>query len=168
MDTVNASRHVEVERQVVVSSQPFERVMARLDAAVGSPDMRAFARDVAAATTAGELARVVHNALGVSGLMEIARVDAGQLLRKRTGTDAPKIVRLILGNPLVLKEIVEQVRDAASYAPITILVDERPDGVYLSYDTLASVLSPYGNAEATKAAQALDARVAVLLAAVAV
>jgi hypothetical protein len=60
--------------------------------------------------------------------------------------------------------MVQQVSDAGSYAPVTILVDERPDGVHLSYDRVASFLTPYGNAEALKVAQALDAKVEALLA----
>jgi hypothetical protein len=37
------------------------------------------------------------------------------------------------------------VPDAGSYAPVTILVDERPDGVHLSYDRMATLLAPCGN-----------------------
>ena len=35
--------------------------------------------------------------------------------------------------------------DAASYAPLTILVDECADGVHLSYDAMASLIAPYGS-----------------------
>ena len=45
------------------------------------------------------------------------------------------------------------------------LVDERADGVHLSYDRMASFLKPYGNAEALKVAKDLDAKVEALLAA---
>ena len=44
-----------------------------------------------------------------------------------------------------MKEMAKTVPDAAAYAPITILVDERADGVHLSYDSMASLLAPYGN-----------------------
>jgi hypothetical protein len=60
--------------------------------------------------------------------------------------------------------MVKHVTDAGSYAPVTILVDERPDGVHLSYDRMASFLAPYGNAEALKVAEELDAKVEALLA----
>jgi hypothetical protein len=60
------------------------------------------------------------------------------------------------------------VPDAGSYAPVTILIDERPDGVYLSYDRMASFLATYGSPEALKVAQDLDAKVEALLAAAAV
>ena len=57
--------------------------------------------------------------------------------------------------------------DAGSYAPVTILIDERSDGVHLSYDRMASFLAPYENAEALKVAKDLDAKVKALLSAAA-
>jgi hypothetical protein len=38
--------------------------------------------------------------------------------------------------------MVKHLPDADSYAPITILIDARPDGVHLSYDRTASLLAP--------------------------
>jgi hypothetical protein len=52
---------------------------------------------------------------------------------------------------------------AAAYAPITILVDERADGVHLSYNSMASLLAPYGNEPALAVARDLDANVESLL-----
>jgi len=60
--------------------------------------------------------------------------------------------------------MVKRVPDAGSYAPITLLIDERPDGVHLSYNSMASLLAPYGNADALKVAQDLDSKVERLLA----
>jgi len=60
--------------------------------------------------------------------------------------------------------MVKHVPDAGSYAPVTILIDERTDGVHLSYDRMASFLAPYENAEALKVARELDAKVEGLLA----
>jgi Domain of unknown function DUF302 len=77
---------------------------------------------------------VVHGAIGSSDLMEFIRFDAGEVLRKERGGQTPKILRLVGGNPVIMKEMAKTVPDAASYAPITILVDERADGVHLSYD----------------------------------
>ena len=51
---------------------------------------------------------------------------------------------------------VQTVPDAAAYAPITILIDERDDGVHLSYDAMASFLAPYGSPTALAVARALD------------
>ena len=55
------------------------------------------------------------------------------------------------------------VPNAGSYAPVTVLVDERADGVHLSYDRMASLLAPYGNAEVLNVARDLDAKVENLL-----
>jgi uncharacterized protein (DUF302 family) len=73
-------------------------------------------------------------------------------------------VRLVIGNPLVMKEMAKHAPDAGSYAPITILVDERSDGVHLSYDRMTSLLAPYGNVDASKVAQELDQKVEKLIA----
>lgn len=62
-----------------------------------------------------------------------------------------------------MKEMVRAVADAASYAPITILVDERADGVHLTYDTMASLIASYGNPSALAVARDLDARIVCLL-----
>lgn len=50
---------------------------------------------------------------------------------------------------------------------MTILIDEREDGVHLSYDRMASFLSSYGSLEALKVARELDAKVEGLLTAAA-
>jgi hypothetical protein len=63
--------------------------------------------------------------------MEFVRFDAGDVLRKGRGGQGPKILRLVVGNPLIMKKMVRTVPDAAAYAPVTILVDERADGVQL-------------------------------------
>ena len=95
--------------------------------------------------------------------MEFVRFDAGEVLRKERGGEGPKILRLLVGNPLIMKEMAKTVHDAAAYAPITILVDERADGVHLSYDSMASFLAPYGSQAALAVARDLDAKVEGLL-----
>ena len=62
-----------------------------------------------------------------------------------------------------MKEMAKHVPDAGSYAPVTVLVDERTDGVHLSYDRMASLLAPYGNPDALKVARNLDTKVEDLL-----
>ena len=99
--------------------------MRRLTATVGRPDTNAFHDAIASATNVAELEKVVHGAIGSSDLMEFARFDAGEVLRKLQGGHGPKILRLVVGNPLIMKEMAKTVPDAASYAPVTILVDQR-------------------------------------------
>src|SRR5260370_34623229 len=95
--------------------------------------------------------------------MEFVRFDSGDVLRKETGGKGPKMLRLVVGNPLIMKEMAKVVPDAASYAPVTILADQRADGVHLSYDLMASLLAPYGHEVALQVAQDLDAKIEDLL-----
>jgi hypothetical protein len=62
-----------------------------------------------------------------------------------------------------MKEMAKHVPEAGSYAPITVLVDERNDGVHLSYDRMASLLAPYGSMEAIAVARDLDSKIENLL-----
>jgi uncharacterized protein (DUF302 family) len=79
-----------------------------------------------------ELEALINREIGKTGLMLFLELDHGAVLRKEMGLDKPKIVRLVIGNPLVMKEMAKHIPDAGSYAPVTVLVDERSDGVHLS------------------------------------
>ena len=154
---------VAVRRVSVVSTRPFDEIVRRLTATIGHPDMNAFHGAVAAAETVADLVEVVQGAIGSSDLMEFVRFEVGEVLRKERGGHGPRILRLVVGNPLIMKEMARAVPDAASYAPITILVDERADGVHLSYDSMASLIAPYKSASALAVAAALDAKIESLL-----
>lgn len=156
-------RKVEIERFSLTSPKPLETVVAALKAAVGQPDMVEFLKATKAAETFVELERTVQKALGRTGLMLFMELDHGGILRLETGLDEPKMVRLIIGNPLIMKEMVKLVPDAGSYAPVTILVDERADGTHVSYDTMASLLAPYDNPDALAVARDLDLKIENLL-----
>jgi uncharacterized protein (DUF302 family) len=95
--------------------------------------------------------------------MVFMRLDIGGVLQKELGNSARKSYRFIIGNPVTMKKMVKDVADAASYAPVTVLVDEREGGVHLSYDTMVSFLSSYGSEDALKVARELDAKVEALL-----
>jgi uncharacterized protein (DUF302 family) len=157
------STEVMLRRVSVVSPRPFDEVVGRLSATIGRPDMAAFHQAVVTATTVGELELVVQQAIGSSGLMEFVRFDAGEILRKGRDDGAPRILRLVVGNPLIMKAMAARVPDAASYAPTTILIDERRDGVHLSYDSMASLIAPYGSAPALAVARELDEKIESLL-----
>jgi hypothetical protein len=154
---------VQLRRFSLVSSKPFEEVVRRLTETIGHPDMMAFLGAVDAARTDADLNEVVQGAIGPSQLMEFVRFDAGEVLRKGRGAQGPKVLRLLVGNPLVMREMAKTVPDAASYAPVTILVDERADGVHLSYDSMASLIAPHGSQAALAVARDLDAKVESLL-----
>ena len=156
--------HFRVRRNKVVSSRPFDEVVRNLIATIGTPDMATFREAMAAARNVGEMERIVQTAIGPSGLMEFVRFDMGEILRKGTEEITPRILRFLVGNPLIMKSMAELVPDAASYAPLTLLVDERDDGVHLSYDSMADFLGPYENEAAISIARDLDAKVDSLIA----
>jgi uncharacterized protein (DUF302 family) len=154
---------IPLSRVSVLSSRPFDIVVQALGECIGRPDMAEFRNAMATATSFSDLEEVVGDAVGPSGLMEFARFDSGEVLRKERGGTGPRMMRFVVGNPLLMKEMARSVPDAASYAPVTILVDEREDGVHLSYDTMASAIAPYGNSSATEVARNLDSRIVRLL-----
>jgi len=158
-----ATIEIRVRRFSVVSSSPFEDIVLRLAATIGRPDIDEFHRDIATTRTAADLEALVQGAVGSSGLMEFVRFDLGRILKKEDGSRGDKMLRLVVGNPLIMKQMVERVPDAASYAPVTILVDERADGAHLSYDSMASLIAPYGSEAALAVARDLDEKVETLL-----
>ena len=154
---------VAVERFSLTSSRPLATVVAALKSAVGQPDMVEFFKATRAASSFPDLERIVQSGLGRTGFMLFAEFDLGAVLRRETGAATPESMRFLIGNPLIMKEMVKHVPDAGSYAPVTILVDERPDGVHLCYDRMESFLSPYGNLDALAVARSLDTKITTLL-----
>ncbi len=154
---------VEVERFSLTSSRSFDEVLATINDAVGHPEMAEFWSLTQQARTVGELENSIQKALGRTGLMSFVQFDHGAIVRKATGRDKPRMVRLVIGNPLIMQEMAKHVPDAGSYAPVTVLIDERSDGVHLSYDRMASLLAQYGNSDALAVARNLDKKVEALL-----
>ena len=156
-------RTIEVERFSLISSKPFDQVVAVLYASIGHPDMAEFGRSTHEARSFAELKSAVEKGLSKVGLMLFMQLDHGAILRKETGRETPKMIRFVIGNPLIMKEMVKHIPDAGSYAPVTVLVDERADGVHLSYDRMASFLAPYGKRDALEVARNLDRKIEDLL-----
>ena len=156
-------RQVAVERFSLVSAKPFKEVMAVIDAAIGHPDIRQLVREIAAAPTGAEMEAAVRKVAGPTNLLLFMRLDIGEVLNKGRAGAKLQSQRLLVGNPLIMRQMTEQVPDTGSYAPVTILVDERADGVHLSYDRMTSFLAHYQSAEALEVATDLDLKVETLL-----
>lgn len=110
--------------------------------------MVAFAKRTAAAPTFPDFESIVREGLSKTRLMLFMELDNGAVIRKATDRAKPRMVRLIMDNPLIMQQMARHVPDAGSYAPVTVLVDERSDGIDISYDRMASLLAPYRNSEA--------------------
>jgi uncharacterized protein (DUF302 family) len=157
------NRKIEVQRWSIISSKPIDTVLATVERAIGRPNMAEFGARMTAATTFEEMKTIVCESVGEIGLMEFMRLDQGAVLAKAGVDGNPRSVRIILGNPLIMQSMARLVPDAGSYAPVTVLIDQRPDGVHLSYDETVGALAPYENLEALKIAHDLDSKVKNLL-----
>lgn len=156
------STKITIERFDLVSKKSFEQVLFELDKGIGRPIANYFERK-AVTQSFEEYEGLVNGAIGTSDLVEFLRFDPGAVFRKDPAAKELKMVRIIAGNPLLMKKMAERVPDAASYAPVTILVSEREDGVHLSYDTMSSYLAQYGDLPALEVARDLDEKVISLL-----
>jgi uncharacterized protein (DUF302 family) len=156
-------RKIEIQRLTIVSSKPFEAVVAAVENGIGRPDMLEFGKASSGANTYAELENLVNRSVSELGLMLFMKLDLGAVLRKESGLERPKAQRFIIGNPLIMKEMVKHVPEAGSYAPITLLIDERSNGVHLGYDKVESFLAPYGSADALAVARSLDEKVEKLM-----
>lgn len=155
---------VEVRRVTVTSTQPFDDVVAAVYAGLGRvPDFGQAVRDWYTARDRDEFDAAVEPMAGSSGLLEFISLDLGAVLAIRDPARSSRLLRIIAGNPVTMSKMTATMRDAGSYAPVTILIAERPDGVTLSYDRVASAIAPYAGNEASAIAEALDDSVLTLL-----
>src|SRR5260370_21634879 len=156
-------RKIEIERFSLTTSKAFNGVIAGVNAAIGHPDMAEFGRSTHEARSFAELKSAVEKGLSKAGLMLFMQLDQGAVLQKEAGQDTPRIIRFLIGNPLIMKEMAKHVPEAGSYAPVTGLVDQRADGVHLSYGWMASFLAAYRNPDALQVAEDLDNKIETLL-----
>jgi hypothetical protein len=158
-------RQLAVERFSIVSTKPFDHILRAIEGAIGHPSVVAMQREIADAKTYPELESVVRKATGPSDLMEFIRLNMGVILAKGQAGSMRQSLRLLVGNPLIMRRMAEHVPDAASYAPVTILIDERADGVHVSYDRMASFLASYESEAASTVAADLDRKIEAMLSA---
>jgi hypothetical protein len=158
---------IAIRRYIFTSSQPFPALLDGIFDGISQPDIGQLFSRLAASTSYEEFASLVQQAQGSVGLMRFLQLDLDQALT--LDPQAPdwagrRLVRLIAGNPVTMGEMTRHVADAGSYAPVTILIQEMPDGgTRVAYDTVASAIAPYHDAAATEVAQRLDTEVLGLL-----
>src|ERR1700756_3033981 len=136
-----------IERFSLIASKQFDEVVAAINAGIGHPDMAEFWSSMQKTRSAAEMESTIEKAVAKTGLMLFFAFDHGAIISKTAGREKSRIIRFVIGNPLIMKEMARHVPDAGSYAPVTVLVDERTDGVHLSYDRMASFLGPYDQSQ---------------------
>jgi hypothetical protein len=154
---------VRVRRHVFDSERPFSDVMDGIYGGISQPDIGALLGELAASTSYEQFSSIVRQAQGSAGLMRFLQLDLDTALAldpRAQGRPGRRLVRLIAGNPVTMGQMTRHLADAGSYAPITILIREMPDGgTRIAYDTVASAIAPYRDAAAAQVAEQLDAEV---------
>src|SRR5215467_2214963 len=147
---------VPVRRHIIASEQPFASVLDGIFGGISQPDIGPLFSDLEASTSYEQFSSLVQRAQGSAGLMRFWQLDLDVALtldpqaRQQAGRH---LVRLIAGNPVTMGQMTRHVVDAGSYAPVTILIQEMPDGrTRVAYDAVASEIAPYHDAAASQVA----------------
>jgi hypothetical protein len=74
------------------------RSWPRSKSAIGRPDIGEFFKATTAANSFVNLERVVQGGVWLTGVMLFAIFDLSAILRPETGLEAPKVIRLVVGN----------------------------------------------------------------------
>ena len=159
METV----HAQIERLCFTSNKPFEDVLAGLYSGISRPNIEELKQRLKGAHDLTEFARIVNAVVGSVGLLEFLSLDLGAALRVGHLRRPYRMIRIIAGNPMIMRSMTQSVPAAGSYAPITILIYQFGGDVYVCYDTLASLLAVYDSTEARQIAEGLDRKVISLI-----
>ena len=156
-----------MRRHVFDSERPFAEVLNGIFSGISRPDIETLFGKLAASTSYEQFSSLVRQAQGSAGLMLFMQLDldhAFTLDPQAQNQAGRRLVRLIAGNPVTMGEMTRHVADAGSYAPVTLLIQEKPGGgTRVAYDTVTSAIAPYHDAAASQVAQQLDAEVLGLL-----
>lgn len=107
--------------------------------------------------------RKVESHVGVSGFSLFTVFDHGRWIKK-AGIER-KVLRLILGNPLIALTIMRHDVSAGLFAPVEILVREEDDArSSITYVRPSSLMAVEPNPPLLEAAQELDRKLAALVA----
>ena len=166
IDGNRTSARGSIRRHIHRNERPFANVLDGIFGGI-TGDTGALFSDLEASISYEQFSSLVQQAQGSAGLMRFWQLDLDVALtldpqaRDQAGC---RLVRLIAGNPITMGEMTRHVADAGSYAPVTILIQELPDGgTRVAYDSVASAIAPYHDAAASEVAQRLDTEVLTLL-----
>lgn len=115
------------------------------------------------ATTSGDwdsFRERIESHVGPSGFMLFGLFDHGAWITK-TGIDR-RVLRVILGNPLIAITMLRHDVSAGLFAPVEMLLTDEGAGSSLTYVKPSSLMVVEPNAELLSAAEQLDAKLAAL------
>lgn len=146
-----------VHRFTIRSSKQFDEVLQAIDASIGRPDTNVVMDEIAVATDGDQFKNVMDRADGSSGVIQFSRIDLTPFIRFR------RSVRIFAGDPTVMRSMAGRIPEAAAYGTVAIQIDERADGVRLSYDRIAAHVEEYEDKFVFEHARNLEKRIESLL-----
>jgi uncharacterized protein (DUF302 family) len=146
------------------SKLPFRTVLNNLSSHVGRPPASELANLSAIPSTRAEFASRIKECIGDSEFMLFLEIDHGNWLEK-FGIKR-KVVRWILGNPLIAITMIRHNITAGLFVPVELLLVENKsgDGSSITYDLPSSLIATEENADLMEAALALDVKYEKLIA----
>lgn len=143
------------------SAKGYHELVAALLADIGEKPVAI--NDIATATTDWESFRTrVESHVGPSGFMLFGLFDHGAWITK-AGIDR-KVLRVILGNPLIAITMLRHDVTAGLFAPVELLIVDEAGGSSLTYVKPSSLMLVEPHPELLSAAEQLDAKLAALAA----
>jgi uncharacterized protein (DUF302 family) len=141
------------------SSKNYDELLAALLADIG--DKPVPVNDIATASADWDSFRErIESHVGPSGFMLFGLFDHGAWITK-AGIDR-RVLRVILGNPLIAITMLRHDVSAGLFAPVEVLLTDEGAGSSLTYVKPSSLMVVEPNAELLSAAEALDAKLAAL------
>ena len=154
---------ISLDRHEFTTHKSWDDVVAGIDAGLGHPDFPSLQQQLDGTTDWDRFKDLVAGTSGSAGLMVFLRLDLGAVVSRDPDADDVRALRIIAGNPVTMESMVRTEPGAGAWAPVTILVFERADGVHVRYDTVVSALDLDADPAAVTAANGLDDEVLTLL-----
>jgi uncharacterized protein (DUF302 family) len=150
---------IEIETEI-----PFEEVLGALRAQTGRTTVAEIGAVASAASSVEDFHKDVNKRfVGPGGFMIFAEIDHGEWIA-RYGIHR-RVLRVILGNPLIAITMLREDISAGLFAPVEILLADKADGSgsMLQYVRPSSLIAIDGNAALASAARELDRKLDLLL-----
>ena len=155
--------HTTIERLRFTTEKAFDDVLAGLYGGISRPDIVTLTKQLRATRNLEEFERVANAAAGPASLLEFLHLNLGSAVNIGSTGPRNRMIRIIAGNPAIMRKMTEWIPDAGSYAPITILLYESNGRVIVCYDRVETILAGYKGAIALQVAKDLDTKVINLI-----
>lgn len=156
-----------IEHVVVAANQPYDQVVATLEARSGRlGDWAAIIGQLfAAGASWQQVEETIPAQVGGSGMALFSTVDHTPLLALAGKTSRAR--QYTVGNPLLAVQMTTHVPEAALYAPPRIVVYEDEAGrAFVAYDRFVSLIAQYQQPEMTEVARTVERKLEALITAV--